>query len=104
MLDPRLFASRGFGVGSLSLMLQFFAQFGFLFIALQYLQFVLGYSPLEAGLSILPTALMLMAISPRAPRLARRFGVRIVGGTGLALMGVGFLVFTALGVASEPAR
>ena len=96
MLDPRLFASRGFGVGSLSLTLQFFAQFGFLFIALQYLQFVLGYSPLEAGLSMLPMALMLMAISPRAPKLARRLGVRVVGGVGLALMGVGFLVFTTL--------
>jgi EmrB/QacA subfamily drug resistance transporter len=96
MLDPRLFASRGFGVGSLSLTLQFFAQFGFLFIALQYLQFVLGYAPLEAGLSILPMAVMLMVISPRAPGLARRLGVRIVGGTGLALMGVGFLVFTTL--------
>jgi EmrB/QacA subfamily drug resistance transporter len=96
MLDPRLFARRGFGVGSLSLTLQFFAQFGFLFIALQYLQFVLGYSPLEAGLSMLPMALMLMAISPRAPRLARRLGVRVVGGVGLALMGVGFLVFTTL--------
>ena len=96
MLDPRLFASRGFGIGSLSLTLQFFAQFGFLFIALQYLQFVLGYSPLEAGLSMLPMALMLMVISPRAPKLARRLGVRVVGGVGLALMGVGFLVFTTL--------
>jgi Na+/melibiose symporter-like transporter len=96
MLDPRLFARRGFGVGSFSLTLQFFAQFGFLFIALQYLQFVLGYSPLEAGLSILPMALMLMAISPRAPKLARRLGVRVTGGVGLALMGAGFLVFTTL--------
>jgi EmrB/QacA subfamily drug resistance transporter len=96
MLDPRLFSKRGFGVGSLSLTLQFFAQFGFLFVALQYLQFVLGYSPLEAGASILPMALMLIAISPRAPRLAQRFSVRLVGGGGLALMGVGFLVFTTL--------
>jgi EmrB/QacA subfamily drug resistance transporter len=96
MLDPRLFARRGFGVGSLSLTLQFFAQFGFLFIALQYLQFVLGYSPLEAGLSILPLAVMLMAISPRAPKLAQHLGVRVTGGVGLALMGIGFLVFTTL--------
>src|SRR5919198_305512 len=96
MLDPRLFASRGFGIGSLSLTLQFFAQFGFLFIALQYMQFVLGYSPLEAGASILPMALMLMAIAPRAPRLAQRLGVRVVGAVGLALMGAGFLVFTTL--------
>jgi EmrB/QacA subfamily drug resistance transporter len=101
MLDPRLFARRGFGVGSLSLTLQFFAQFGFLFIALQYLQFVLGYSPLEAGLSILPMAVMLMVISPRAPKLARRLGVRVTGGLGLALMGVGFLVFTTLDTGSS---
>ena len=101
MLDPRLFAGRGFGVGSLSLTLQFFAQFGFLFIALQYLQFVLGYSPLEAGASILPMALMLIAISPRAPRFARRLGVRVVGGAGLAVMGAGFVVFSTLDVGSS---
>jgi EmrB/QacA subfamily drug resistance transporter len=101
MLDPRLFARRGFGVGSLSLMLQFFAQFGFLFIALQYLQFVLGYSPLEAGASILPMAVMLIAIAPRAPALAHRLGVRLVGSVGLALMAVGFLVFTMLGADSS---
>jgi EmrB/QacA subfamily drug resistance transporter len=83
MLDPRLFARRGFGVGSLSLTLQFFAQFGLLFVALQYLQFVLGYSPLQAGLSMLPMALMLMVISPRAPKLAQRVGVRVVGGFGI---------------------
>jgi EmrB/QacA subfamily drug resistance transporter len=100
MLDPRLFARRGFGVGSMSLTLQFFAQFGLLFVALQYLQFVLGYSPLQAGLSMLPMALMLMAISPRAPRLAQRLGVRVVGGIGLGLMGAGFLVFATLGTDS----
>jgi len=101
MLDPRLFARRGFGVGSLSLTLQFFAQFGLLFVVLQYLQFVLGYSPLQAGLSMLPMALMLMLISPRAPSLARRLGVRVVGGIGLALMAAGFLVFSTLGTDSS---
>jgi EmrB/QacA subfamily drug resistance transporter len=101
MLDPRLFARRGFGVGSLSLTLQFFAQFGLLFVALQYLQFVLGYSPLQAGLSMLPMALMLMVISPRAPKLAQRVGVRVVGGFGLAVMGAGFLIFATLGTDSS---
>jgi Na+/melibiose symporter-like transporter len=96
MLDPRLFAKRGFGVGSLSLTLQFFAQFGLLFVALQYLQFVLKYSPLEAGASLLPMAFMLMLLSPRAPRLAYRLGVRITGGVGLAVMAAGFLIFSTL--------
>jgi hypothetical protein len=44
---------------------------------------------------------MLMAISPRAPRLARRLGVHVVGGTGLALMSLGFVVFTTLDVGSS---
>jgi EmrB/QacA subfamily drug resistance transporter len=101
MLDPRLFARRGFGVGSLSLTLQFFVQFGFLFVSLQYLQFVLGYSALEAGLALLPMALMLMAISPRAPKLAHHVGVRSVGAAGLALMGAGMFVFSALGTDSS---
>jgi MFS family permease len=69
MLDPRLFARRGFGIGSLSLTLQFFAQFGLFFVVLQYLQFVLGYSPLEAAASLLPLALMLILLAPRAPKL-----------------------------------
>src|SRR5213079_741770 len=49
MLDPRNFLRRGFGAGSLSISVQFFAAFGFLFIALPYLQLVLGYSPLQAA-------------------------------------------------------
>ncbi len=101
MLDPRLFRRRGFAAGSLSLTLQFFAQFGLLFIGLQYLQLVLGYSPFEAGASILPMALMLVLIAPRAPRLAQRLGVRLVGAAGLAVMGVGFLLFSSLGASSS---
>jgi EmrB/QacA subfamily drug resistance transporter len=101
MLDPRLFARRGFGIGSLSLTLQFFAQFGFLFVALQYLQLVLGYTPLRAGLAMLPMAAMLMIISPRAPRIARRLGVRPVGSLGLALMSAGFFVFSTLATGSS---
>jgi EmrB/QacA subfamily drug resistance transporter len=100
LLDPRLFARRGFGVGSLSPAMQFFVWFGMVFVMLQYLQFVLGYSPLQAGLSLLPAALMMMLISPRAPGLARRLGVRLVGGAGLALMACGFLIFSRLGASS----
>lgn len=37
-----------------------------------------------------------MLLSPRAPRLAYRFGVRITGGLGLAVMAAGFLIFSTL--------
>ena len=48
MLDPRNFLRRGFGAGSLSVTVQFFAMFGFLFLTLPYLQLVMGFSPLQA--------------------------------------------------------
>ena len=57
MLDPRLFARRGFRTGSMSITLQFFAMFGFFFGGLQYLQLVRGYSPLEAALALVPLAM-----------------------------------------------
>jgi MFS family permease len=44
LLDPRLFKLRGFTSGTLSITIQFFAQFGFIFVGMQYLQFVAGKS------------------------------------------------------------
>ena len=60
MLDPRNFLRRGFGAGSLSITVQFFAAFGFLFLALPYLQLVKGYSPLHASAALLPMALVVI--------------------------------------------
>ncbi len=49
LLDPRLFRRAGFGMGSLTITVQFFASFGFFFIILQYLQYVADLSPLLAA-------------------------------------------------------
>jgi EmrB/QacA subfamily drug resistance transporter len=97
LLDPRLFALRGFGAGSLSITVQFFAFFGFVFVILQELQLVVGYSPLEAGLALLPMAFMLIALSPRVPRLVQRLGVRVVGPAGLAIAAAGFVWLSQAG-------
>lgn len=96
MLDPRLFALRGFGAGSLSLMVQFFAMFGFIFVLLQYVQYVLGYSPLQAGVALAPMALVLIGVSSRVPGLIARFGVRRVGPPGLAIAGGGMAILSTL--------
>src|SRR5207237_6240514 len=79
MLDPRNFARRGFGAGSLSVSVQFFAMFGFLFLVLPYLQLVLGYSPLQAAVALLPMAVVVIPLSRFAPKIAGRIGVRITG-------------------------
>jgi EmrB/QacA subfamily drug resistance transporter len=100
LLDPRLFRLPGFGAGTASITVQFFAFFGFIFVILQYVQFVLGYSPLKAGLALMPIALLAMSRAPRVPRLLDRFGPGRVGPIGLLLMAGGFVVFSTAGVDS----
>src|SRR5262249_37611446 len=55
-----------------------FALYGSLYLLTQYFQFVLGYSPVEAGLLAMPVAIGMMAMSPNAPRLVFRFGTKWV--------------------------
>jgi EmrB/QacA subfamily drug resistance transporter len=100
MLDPRHFARRGFAAGTLSISIQFFAAFGFLFLALPYLQLVMGYSPLQAAGALVPMALVVIPLSRTAPAIAARFGVRVAGATGLSLMALGFIVLATLEVGS----
>jgi EmrB/QacA subfamily drug resistance transporter len=101
MLDPRLFRLRGFASGSLSVFVQFFALFGTIFVLLQYLQFVLRYDPLQAGAALAPTALIMVALAPRVPRLTARFGASRVGPAGLAVMAAGLIVAATMGVGAS---
>jgi EmrB/QacA subfamily drug resistance transporter len=102
MLDPRLFLLRGFRTGTTSMTLQFFALFGFMFAALQYLQLVLGYSALEAALALIPLAMTVGFLSRVvAPRLIGRFGHRPVDAAGLAVLAVGFALLSTLDVDSS---
>ena len=101
MLDPRNFLRRGFGAGSLSITVQFFALFGFLFLVLPYLQLVLGYSPLEAATALLPIAAVVIPLSRFAPTIAGRVGVRVTGPIGLGLMATGFIVLSTLGTSAS---
>jgi hypothetical protein len=104
MLDPRHFARRGFAAGTLSVTVQFFAAFGFLFLALPYLQLVMGYSPLQAAGALVPMALVVIPLSRIAPAIAARFGVRVAGAAGLSLMAFGFIVLATLEVGSSYAH
>ena len=101
MLDPRHFLRRGFAAGSLSIFVQFFAAFGFLFLVLPYLQLVKGYAPLHASASILPMALVVIPLSRFAPAIAGRVGVRVAGAAGLTSMATGFVVLSTLHVGSS---
>jgi EmrB/QacA subfamily drug resistance transporter len=97
LLDPRLFARRGFATGSASLFLQFFAMFGFFFVALQFLQLVMGYSTFTAALALMPMTFVMMPLSAVSGTLSERFGHKLIGGAGLALSAVGFVMFAMVG-------
>jgi EmrB/QacA subfamily drug resistance transporter len=90
MIDLRLFANRQFAGASLALMALFFALTAATFVLTQVYQFVLGLSPLQAGLRSLPPALMVAAIAPIGARIATNAGPRtpIAGGLALATGGL----------------
>ena len=92
MLDIKFFKNPRFSAANLAVTLTFFAMFGSMFVITQFMQFVLGYSPLEAGIRSVPLALMLMLVAPQSTRLVRRVGTKLVVAGGLATVAVGLAV------------
>jgi EmrB/QacA subfamily drug resistance transporter len=97
LLDPRLFGNRRLAAGTVSILIQFFAFFGFTFVSLQYLQGVRGYSPLLAALAVLPLTAAMMPTSRLTGALVSRFGARAVCVTGLLLCAAGLAVISRVG-------
>ncbi|MGV9630717.1 DHA2 family efflux MFS transporter permease subunit [Streptomyces sp. NPDC003487] len=89
MLPMRLFRSRAFAGINAASMLMFLGMFGSIFLLSQYMQGVLGYSPTQAGLRMLPWTGMPMLVAPIAGILADRVGGRPVVAAGLFLQAAG---------------
>ncbi len=101
MLPMDRFSDPRFSVGAGAIFLTFFAMFGLFFVLTQYLQFVLSYSPLQAGAAILPMALSLIVSAPRSAPLAERFGRKQVMAAGMALLGLAMVVLSTLSTQSS---
>jgi EmrB/QacA subfamily drug resistance transporter len=69
-----------------------FAMLGMFFFMALYIQNILGYSPLEAGVRFLPTTLVIMVVAPIAGRLTDRIGPRPLIVAGLAIVAVSLLM------------
>ncbi|WP_119730905.1 MFS transporter [Thermomonospora amylolytica] len=100
MLDLRLFAQRRFSVSLGVLMLVILVGPGMGMLTAQYLQLVLGLSPLEAGLWALPQSAAIIAAFLAAPALARRFRPAMVSAIGLGIGAAGIAVLTRTGADS----
>jgi len=100
LIDPRVFARPALAAGSLSIFVQFFALFGFIFIVLQYLQLIRGDSGLVSAVAMLPMAAAMLPASRLVPALAARTGTRAVCVTGLALIAAALAILAQLTPAS----
>ena len=101
MLPMNYFRNRGFSVGSGVITFAFFVMFGFFFLITQFLQFVRGYSPLDAGVATLPLAFTLVAVSPRSAVLSAKIGAPTVMAGGFAFVTAGFVVMSTVDTSSS---
>ncbi len=100
LLDPRLFLIRRFGLSSMAIMNAFLVMFGMFYVLTLYLQFVKGYSALEAAVRLLPFSLFMIVVAPRSPRLVSRFGHRNVVLFGITVQALAFALASRLDVGS----
>jgi EmrB/QacA subfamily drug resistance transporter len=101
MLDMSFFRNPRFSAASGAVMLTFFAMFGSLFLLTQFLQSILGYTPLEAGIRLLPMAGVMLVISPLSAKLVERIGSKIVVAIGLCVGAVGLIIASRLTVGAS---
>ncbi|MEW2110782.1 MFS transporter [Streptomyces albidoflavus] len=102
LVDLALFARPAFGTSVGCIVLAMLALVGLELIAAQYLQLVLGLSPLETGLRLLPLTFAAMAAGLVGSRLLPRLGPRAMVGAGFTLTAVAVLVLTGMGDHDNP--
>ncbi len=100
MLRLGLFSDRRFSVAAAGESFGTFGLLGALFVQTQFLQFDLGYSPLQAGLRILPVAAVLVVSAPLSPVIARFVGIKCTAAAGLASIAGGLWQVSAVSSAA----
>ncbi|MEO5840720.1 MAG: MFS transporter [Acidimicrobiales bacterium] len=89
MLDPRLFRIPRFAVATATITNLFFLMFAMFFVLTQYFQFAKNYTPLAAGVAILPSPATMLIVAPRGPAIAARITVRRTIAFGQLLIAAG---------------
>jgi nitrate/nitrite transporter NarK len=89
MLPMQFFRNRTFALANVSSLFMYFGMFGSVFLLAQFFQTAQGYSPLEAGLRVLPWTAMPMFVAPIAGALSDRIGGGRIMAVGLFLQAIG---------------
>src|SRR3954453_23523128 len=101
MVEFRFFSDRNFLGAVVVALIVSFSMLGVFFFLALYMQDILGYSPLEAGVRFLPSTLMIFAVAPVAGRLADRFGPRWLIAAGLVVVSGSLYSFSGIAVDSS---
>ncbi len=101
MLDLALFKIRNFSVANLTTFAAYAGLIGGLFFVGLFLQQIVGYSPLEAGLATTPVSVILFVLSPRFGRLASGVGPRLPMSAGPIVAGLGLLAMLRVGARAD---
>jgi MFS family permease len=100
LLPPSLLRVPRFSVTATAIILMAFGLFGVIYILTQYLQLILGYSPLQAGIRLMPIATIAVGAGIGL-LLAKRVGTKWVLVAGLLVMAVGQFVLAGIGADTE---
>ncbi len=98
MLDVSVFRNRRFSAASVAVGFVFFALMGVVYFLTTYLQSVMGYSALEAGIRMLPVAGGLVAATKLSVEATKRLGTKVVVAAGLATVGSALYLLSTCGV------
>jgi EmrB/QacA subfamily drug resistance transporter len=101
LLDVRLFRRPDFTTAVVTIVAMSFAVFALFFLAIQYVQLILGYSPLLTGVALSPLIVPLGVLSVLAPWFGPRLGLRLTAFLGLGLLAVGFFMMSTLRIDSS---
>jgi hypothetical protein len=90
LLDVRLLRDPGFATAVATITVVFLATFGFVYLGMQYVQQVMGYSPLATAIAFSPMVVPLTVLSALSFWYLPRLGLRLVVFIGMVLMSAGF--------------
>jgi EmrB/QacA subfamily drug resistance transporter len=101
MVEFRFFSDRNFLGAVVVALIVSFAMLGVFFFLALYMQNILGYSALQAGVRFLPSTLMVVVVAPVAGRLADRIGPRWLIAAGLTIVAASLYSFSGIAVDSS---
>ncbi len=96
LLDMRLFSRPDFATGAVGITFLFFANFGFFFVAMQYMQLILGYSPLGTAFALVPLAIPILILGATLHLYLPKIGLRTAVAIGLSLIAIGLFCMQLL--------